>query len=796
MSEQLKITDEIVTFVHSIASLGNPKTHAIHNQKGRAKYQPRETSINLDVVRKHLTGEQPIGCYFVLEDACQVAVIDFDDHDKSMNWEDMAALAKTVVDRLIDGGFHPLCCRSGGGAGLHIWLFWPKPQSAKLMKAFLRALVASCGFKHGTKGVLDGEVEVFPKNDRVRVGSLGNLVALPYARQSVPLDADLKPITWSSFVPPKLEEIYNPDVAANFEPPSPEPKKTSKRTCTAKKALVQNEVLPGDENEVREALKFVDADDYDTWISYGLAIKNSLGTAAFDVWDEWARRSAKYAEHDESASKWDGFEPDGSLTIGTIFQHAKERGWKGPSGYIVREMNSRFGILTYGSTTRIILKGSTSTEVLSWLGKGAFEDRLAPEKFAVTNNNGDTTWRPKARYWLQHPFAAHYHEVDFDSSLPPGHNGYVWNMWHGFAVEPIPGDWSRMKEHIFENICGGNEDYFNWLLNWLALGVQQPALVIGTAPVLKGLPGTGKGVLANAYGQLWMPHFVSITKDDHVRGRFNQHLEGRRFVYVDEAMFGGDRKNAGVIKTMLTEPQIMIERKGVDPIWLNNHMIFMITSNERSVVPADIGDRRWQVFEVSDHKREDKAYFSAIAKQMSAGGYEAMLHELLDRDTSKGPDPRKTIRTPELFNEIIQAQGPVEKYLYQMLDTGILPQPDAPGNGPGITTIAAMYSEIKRSHPGAQYVQETLFGRDLGKIFSGLRKVQSGKFITGYTKHGEPSLARSMRYHFPPLRDCRVMFEDYIGQPIPWTEDVEDWQDDVDPPHDYGSINVGGDAPF
>lgn len=368
---------------------------------------------------------------------------------------------------------------------------------------------------------------------------------------------------------------------------------------------------------------------------------------------------------------------------------------------------------------------------------------------------------------MQHQFAAHYHEVDFDPALPPGHNGHVWNMWRGFAVEPIPGDWSKLKDHIFDNICSGNDEYFDWLMNWLALGVQQPALVIGTAPVLKGLPGTGKGVLANAYGQLWMPHFVSITKDDHVRGRFNQHMEGRRFVYVDEAMFGGDRKNAGVIKTMLTEPQIMIERKGVDPIWLNNHMIFMVTSNERSVGPAGIGDRRWQVFEVSDRKREDKAYFAAIAKQMNAGGFEAMLHELLERDISMGPAPRKTIRTPELFDQIIQAQGPVEKYVHQMLDTGILPQPDAPENGPGITTIAAMYSDMKRSHPSAQYVQETLFGRDLGKVFSGLRKVQSGKFITGYSTHGEPKVVRSMRYHFPPLRDCRAMFEDYIGQPIP-----------------------------
>ena len=105
-------------------------------------------------------------------------------------------------------------------------------------------------------------------------------------------------------------------------------------------------------------------------------------------------------------------------------------------------------------------------------------------------------------------------------------------------------------------------------------------------------------------------------------------------------------------------------------------------SNERSVVPADIGDRRWQVFEVSDEHREDKPYFSAIMREMKEGGYEAMLHELLERDISKGPDPRKTIRTPELFDQIIQAQGPVEKYIYQFLDSGYLPQPEAQETAP------------------------------------------------------------------------------------------------------------------
>lgn len=310
----------------------------------------------------------------------------------------------------------------------------------------------------------------------------------------------------------------------------------------------------------------------------------------------------------------------------------------------------------------------------------------------------------------------------------------------------------------------------------MACGVQNPGEVIGTAPVLYGLPGTGKGVLANAYGRLWSEHYVSVTKEDHITGRFNQHFMSKRFVYIDEGMFGGDRRNAGVVKTMITEPRIMLEAKGMDPFFMENHMIFMVTSNERSIVAADIGDRRWQVLSVGDKHREDRPYFAAIIAQLDEGGMEGMLYDLLKRDISIGPDPHRTFRTPELFDQIIQAQGPIEKYLYQLLDEGHLAQPDAPGNGAGVTTIGAMFDQMKRTQPRADYVQLPLFGRTLTKLFPGVKKIQSGDFIVGRDANGRLRTERSTRYRFPTLQQCRRLFSDYIGQEVPWSNDLEEWQ--------------------
>ena len=44
-----------------------------------------------------------------------------------------------------------------------------------------------------------------------------------------------------------------------------------------------------------------------------------------------------------------------------------------------------------------------------------------------------------------------------------------------------------------------------------------------------------------------------------------------------------------------------------------------------------------------------------------------------------------------------------------------------------------------------------------------------------------PIIQRSMRYIFPPLPEARRRFQQYIGAPVPWNEDVAAWQLDPDP---------------
>lgn len=762
----------LAAFIYKLARHGRTDCYSEFNLRKGKSYLLCEDDVSEEVVAAHLSGEQPIAVYLFDGDLTRLAALDIDNHGGELEWDSVAARTKPLVADLAARGFKPLVVRSGGGSGIHIWLVWREPQKAREVRRFLKRLLKKHGLKSGTAGLVEGGIEIYPKQDRVAENRLGNPIALPFARRSLPLNADLYPVSLSGYSPPNIESLYAPDIDSVPSDDLPNDAPTPRRASSP----IDTGMLQGDEAEARSALRHIQADDYDDWVRVGFVLKRSFGDAGLALWDEWSRGSAKYPGEDECRETWDSFEPDGSLTIGTLFHMAQQNGWNGPSDPEIRAMNAKYGIVTQGTKTMIVEKRIDPEEdsPFIWTSKEVLRDRYRSRKVLLPNGAGGKIEVSLADYWLGNGKADHYRRIDFNPELPPGGNGSTYNIWTGFAVSPAPGDWSRLQDHIAHNICREDPELNEWLLNWLALGVQRPGSVIGTAPVLSGLPGVGKGVLAHAYGSLWGRHYTTITQESHVSGRFNAHLFGRRFIFIDEGMWGGNRQDAGTIKTRITEPYIMLEAKGIDPIKLRNRTIYMVSSNEASIVPADVADRRWQIFEVGDRNREDHVYFRTLAKQLDEGGREGMLYDLLNRDISKGPDPRHTIKTAGLFEQILRAQGAEFRYVFQILDDGLLPQQDAPNNRPNATTIGAMLAELRAKHPGGQYVQSRNFGKYLKGIFPAIETVQSGTYLE---RQGTQIVGtRSTRYHFPLLAKCRRDFERVVGQTVPWSNDLEDWQ--------------------
>lgn len=87
-----------------------------------------------------------------------------------------------------------------------------------------------------------------------------------------------------------------------------------------------------DIDELRSALSAIPQEGpkalpRDKWVNVGLALRYDLGPeAGFKLWEEFSRR---YPGNDaeEIGTRWRGFNPDGSIHVGTIFHMATQHGW-------------------------------------------------------------------------------------------------------------------------------------------------------------------------------------------------------------------------------------------------------------------------------------------------------------------------------------------------------------------------------------------------------------------------------------------------------------------------------------
>jgi len=139
---------------------------------------------------------------------------------------------------------------------------------------------------------------------------------------------------------------------------------------------------------------------------------------------------------------------------------------------------------------------------------------------------------------------------------------------------------------------------------------------------------------------------MAINNPRHLVGNFNAHLRDCVFLFADE-FFAGDARHTAVLKSLITEDSIPIEGKFQNAIEAPNFLHIMMASNERWVVPASLEARRFFVLSVDPCVRGRRDYFDALHAEMEAGGYEAMLHDLLQYDLT-GFDVREVPETEGL----------------------------------------------------------------------------------------------------------------------------------------------------
>ena len=219
-----------------------------------------------------------------------------------------------------------------------------------------------------------------------------------------------------------------------------------------------------------------------------------------------------------------------------------------------------------------------------------------------------------------------------------------------------------MRAHIREVLAAGDAEADTYIVNFLAWTVQHPERPAEAALVLKGGRGTGKGTLGNALRIIFGQHAIHISSPGHLAGHFNAHLRDCCFLFADEAFWPGDKKAEGNLKRLVTEPTLAVEAKFKDVVMVTNMLHVVMAANEDWAVPAGEHERRFGVFSVSEHKRQDQSWFAPLYEQLRNGGYEAMLYDLLRVELGDW-HPRDIPRTAALQDQQRHSLNPLDAWV-------------------------------------------------------------------------------------------------------------------------------------
>ena len=275
--------------------------------------------------------------------------------------------------------------------------------------------------------------------------------------------------------------------------------------------------------------------------------------------------------------------------------------------------------------------------------------------------------RCKADIWLRSPKRRKYKGILFDPTTTE-HKGGYYNLWKGFARTPQEGDCKKYWDHVKDNICNGNEELYSYIRKWLAHVFQRPHEV-HTALVLQGSQGTGKNSFVEPLGTLLGAHYAPLSSISELVSNFNYHLKNAVLIHANEALWGGNKKELGTVKAMITEQTCLIEGKGKDRIVVKNHKHVILSSNEDWPVSMDPDDRRFLVIRVSEERKEDHEYFKAIQEQLNTGGYEALLYDLLHEDLEFF-NPRRMPSSADSFSIKMRSADSVYRYIHEALVEG------------------------------------------------------------------------------------------------------------------------------
>jgi len=466
--------------------------------------------------------------------------------------------------------------------------------------------------------------------------------------------------------------------------------------------------------------------EYDEWRDVTFAFKQAIWShtnefIAKTIWDAWNRKSAKF-EHHESEKLWRSAKAPRMGWPGLL----KRSGMKaqmmfGPPGGQVAPVglplpgegqpvqvvmnapgpdDERLGVFLTGIEQATYFAGCTYVVSLNeilvpngmFLDSSQFNSVFGGKAFQIKQDGPgmttDEAWKAATRGQLfkvpQVHFTRFLPSQPIDKPFVDEFGRLSVNTYRPANIAMREGDPTLFVQHM-RNLLPTENDVLIFL-SYLAHCVQRPGSKAKWAPLLQSAEGAGKGiikeVMLHAMGRSYV-HAPNARELGEGGGKFNGWMEGKLLIVADEIRVDERRDMIEVLKPMITETTLEIQRKGVDQVVGDNVSNWIMFSNYKDAIPINNNSRRFAIFysplqTLGDLNArgmgENDPYFPTLWGWLEAGGYEIVTHYLKHFQIPAHLDPAVAAHRAPLTSSHAEAlresRGQYEQRIADAIDEG------------------------------------------------------------------------------------------------------------------------------
>ena len=251
-------------------------------------------------------------------------------------------------------------------------------------------------------------------------------------------------------------------------------------------------------------------------------------------------------------------------------------------------------------------------------------------------------------FWVLDPDMRMYLKMDFMpyNDVKRKNDKEVYNLFSGYN--------SNIKAHTYDDVkinnilkpffdvvkglCEDNETYFNYFMKSIAFKVQYPTIKLPYAFIITGKQGTGKGLLMKGLSKVFgSQHVISSSKSSDFCGDHAEGVVNKLIVNMNECENKSTWDFQGFIKSLISEDRVTVNPKFMRPYEVDNHSMFIFTSNKDDVINIDAKsiDRRFIAYKASDKyinktKYTTKNFWSKLAALIDSVDFSCAFYSYLN----------------------------------------------------------------------------------------------------------------------------------------------------------------------